>query len=106
MKETVKPAFMDVTWGAGGSTADLSLEIALKAHNSGNIANLHMTCTNIAGSTNPKQDAQNSLQAAYDGGIRNIGALRGDPTAGQAEWKAAEGCFGLGQVYARKPAIW
>ena len=25
MKETLNPAFTDVTWGAGGSTADLSL---------------------------------------------------------------------------------
>ncbi|KAL7569664.1 hypothetical protein ACA910_008318 [Epithemia clementina (nom. ined.)] len=93
MKETVKPAFTDVTWGAGGSTADLSLEIALQAHNTGHIANLHMTCTNIAGSTDPKQDVQKALQTAYDGGIRNIVALRGDPPAGQEEWKAAEGGF-------------
>ena len=93
MKETVKPAFTDVTWGAGGSTADLSLQIALQAHNTGHVANLHMTCTNIAGSTDPKQDVQNALQAAYDGGIRNIVALRGDPPAGQEEWKAAEGGF-------------
>lgn len=94
MKATLDPAFTDVTWGAGGSTADLSLEIALKAHEKGHVANLHMTCTNITNfEGDPKQAVQKALQAAYDGGIRNIVALRGDPAAGQEEWTATEGGF-------------
>jgi len=94
MKATLDPAFTDVTWGAGGSTADLSLEIALTAHNKGHVANLHMTCTNIQNfEGDPKRAVQDALQAAYDGGIRNIVALRGDPPAGQEEWKATEGGF-------------
>ena len=93
MKDTVGPLFTDVTWGAGGSTAELSLDIALQAHNSGHTANLHMTCTNMAGVADPKVAIQEALQKALDGGIRNIVALRGDPPAGQDEWKAAEGGF-------------
>lgn len=93
MREILKPLFTDVTWGAGGSTADLSLEIALKAHEMGNVSNLHMTCTNIAGSIDPKKDVELALTKAYQGGIRNIVALRGDPPAGQSEWKATEGGF-------------
>jgi len=93
MKTTLEPSFTDVTWGAGGSTADLSMEIALQAHNTGHIANLHMTCTNIANSQDPKKDIEAALTQAYQGGIRNIVALRGDPPAGQEEWKAAEGGF-------------
>ena len=93
MKDTVQPLFTDVTWGAGGSTATLSLDIALQAHNTGHTANLHMTCTNMAGVTDPKGAIKEALQKALDGGIRNIVALRGDPPAGQDEWKAAEGGF-------------
>ena len=58
------------------------------------MANLHMTCTNIQNfEGDPKQAVQDALQAAYDGGIRNIVALRGDPPAGQEEWTATEGGF-------------
>jgi len=93
MKNNVSPLFTDVTWGAGGSTADLSMQIALEAHKRGHVANLHMTCTNLAGDTDPKVAVKDALQQALDGGIRNIVALRGDPPAGEEEWKVAEGGF-------------
>ena len=41
----------------------------------------------------PIAAVQEALQTAYDGGIRNIVALRGDPPAGEEEWTAAEGGF-------------
>ena len=101
MKNALHPAFTDFTWGAGGSTADLSLELALRAHQTGHVANLHMTCTNLTSNNdkndsnnkNPKQAILEALTAARDGGIRNIVALRGDPPAGQTEWHAAEDGF-------------
>jgi methylenetetrahydrofolate reductase (NADPH) len=94
MKETLQPAFTDVTWGAGGSTADLSLQLALYAHQTGHCSNMHLTCTNIQHFTgDPKQSVQEALQAAFDGGIRNLVALRGDPPAGENEWKITEGGF-------------
>ena len=113
MKQTLAPAFTDVTWGAGGSTADLSLQLALRAHQTGHVANLHMTCTNLQppsqqndnendndsdnnsnnNNQTPKDAILQALTAARDGGIRNIVALRGDPPAGETEWKAAEGGF-------------
>ena len=93
MKEAVNPLFTDVTWGAGGSTADLSMQIALQAHNTGHVGNLHMTCTNMADEKDPKVAIKEALTTAKEGGIRNIVALRGDPPAGQDEWKAAEGGF-------------
>lgn len=98
MKNALSPAFTDMTWGAGGSTADLSLELALNAHKAGHVANLHMTCTNLQQAegedpVDPKEAILKALTAAKDGGIRNIVALRGDPPAGQSEWKATEGGF-------------
>lgn len=94
MKNTLHPAFSDVTWGAGGSTSELSLNLALYMQRTGHVSNMHLTCTNLEGKhADPKQAVLQALKEAYDGGIRNIVALRGDPPAGQEEWKATEGGF-------------
>lgn len=93
MLTNVSPLFTDVTWGAGGSTADLSMTLAQYAHDHGHVANLHLTCTNMGGDVNPKEYILGELQKAKNAGIRNIVALRGDAPAGQDEWKAAEGGF-------------
>ena len=94
MKDVLSPAFTDMTWGAGGSTADLSLQLAKFSHAHGHVANLHMTCTNMGDNIeDPKQAVRNALTEAKDAGIRNIVALRGDPPAGQEEWKATDGGF-------------
>jgi methylenetetrahydrofolate reductase (NADPH) len=69
-----KPLFFDLTWGAGGSTADLTLNIAQLLSSKFNIpVNMHITCTNM-----PLNVLQNSLQTAKLSGINNIIALRGD----------------------------
>lgn len=96
MKSALNPLFTDMTWGAGGSTADLSLELALQLQRTGHVSNLHMTCTNIqkeGQEVDAKKAIHEALQAALDGGIRNIVALRGDPPAGEEEWKASKGGF-------------
>jgi len=88
MLVNTSPLFSDITWGAGGSTADLSLEIALHLKRTGHVSNLHMTCTNM-----DTTKLKSALAAAYEAGIRNIVALRGDPPAGTVEWTAVEGGF-------------
>lgn len=93
MKNATTPLFTDVTWGAGGSTADLSLRIALEAHKNGHLANMHMTCTNMSRDGDPVARVREALETAYEGGIRNIVALRGDPPAGQEVWTQEEGGF-------------
>jgi len=93
MRTNLSPLFTDVTWGAGGSTADLSMKMALRAHQTGHVANLHLTCTNMEKDGDPVKGVQDALQEALDGGIRNIVALRGDPPEGEDEWKAADGGF-------------
>eukprot|EP00178_Gracilaria_changii_P002636 TRINITY_DN1393_c0_g1_i1.p1 TRINITY_DN1393_c0_g1~~TRINITY_DN1393_c0_g1_i1.p1 ORF type:complete len:614 (-),score=79.06 TRINITY_DN1393_c0_g1_i1:5559-7400(-) len=84
----VEPLFCDVTWGAGGSTSDLTLEL------SGNIQKylgvdvmMHLTCTNM-----PAGKVLEGLEGAKARGIRNILALRGDPPAGK-EWTKCEDGF-------------
>eukprot|EP00047_Mylnosiga_fluctuans_P001811 m.222012 g.222012 ORF g.222012 m.222012 type:complete len:333 (+) comp10693_c0_seq1:44-1042(+) len=82
------PLFADMTWGAGGSTSDLTLNLCLKMQNSHHLqANMHLTCTNMERS---KLDI--ALEGAKAGNVRNILALRGDPPAGK-EWTACEGGF-------------
>ena len=41
----------------------------------------------------PKLAIETALKTAKSNGVRNIVALRGDPAAGQEEWKAADGGF-------------
>lgn len=93
MKANLNPLFTDITWGAGGSTADLSMELATNMHKHGHVANLHLTCTNMTKNGDPVAAVRDALQTAHDAGIRNIVALRGDPPAGEEEWTAAEGGF-------------
>ncbi|KAL3765827.1 hypothetical protein ACHAW5_004144 [Stephanodiscus triporus] len=93
MKANTKCLFTDMTWGAGGSTADLSLQIALHAHRTGHVSNMHLTCTNMEKDGDPVKAVHDALQQAFDGGIRNIVALRGDPPEGTKEWTAVEGGF-------------
>merc|ERR1719262_998973 len=83
--------WIDVTWGAGGSTADKTLDICINAQKyHGLNVMMHLTCTNM-----PKDDLHKALHTAKEHGIRNILALRGDPPAGvnQGEWKQVEGGF-------------
>jgi methylenetetrahydrofolate reductase (NADPH) len=83
-----KPAWIDVTWGAGGSTSKLTLEICETAQKLVGLETMmHMTCTNL-----PKEELSASLKKAKEAGIMNILALRGDPPRGE-EWKQVEGGF-------------
>lgn len=93
MRANLSPLFTDITWGAGGSTAELSMRLALRAHQTGHVANMHLTCTNMEKDGDPVKGVKDALQEALDGGIRNIVALRGDPPAGEDEWKATKGGF-------------
>mmetsp|Transcript_25114 Transcript_25114/g.54135 ORF Transcript_25114/g.54135 Transcript_25114/m.54135 type:complete len:411 (+) Transcript_25114:74-1306(+) len=93
MLTNTKCLYTDMTWGAGGSTADLSLDLALHAHKTGHVSNMHLTCTNMEKDGDPIKAVHDALQKAHDGGIRNIVALRGDPPEGEKEWTATEGGF-------------
>jgi methylenetetrahydrofolate reductase (NADPH) len=93
MKGAIDPLFTDMTWGAGGSTAELTLQLATHAQKNGHVSNMHLTCTNMEKDGDPKKAVHEALTYSKENGIRNIVALRGDPAAGQEEWTAAEGGF-------------
>lgn len=78
----LNPLFVTVTWGAGGSTSEKSLDLATTCQNDlGLTTVLHLTCTN----TN-KEIIDNALAKAKQNGIRNILALRGDPPRTEEYW--------------------
>ncbi|KAK2740696.1 hypothetical protein FQN55_008750 [Onygenales sp. PD_40] len=75
MSQALRPLFVTVTWGAGGSTAAKSLELAeICQRQLGLTTCLHLTCTNMNRSL-----VDDALGEAKALGIRNILALRGDP---------------------------
>ena len=75
MFTALRPLFVTVTWGAGGSTATKSLELAeICQRQLGMTTVLHLTCTNMK-----RHMVDEALEAAGEIGIRNILALRGDP---------------------------
>ena len=83
------PAFCSVTYGAGGSTRDKTLDIVETIQREHGLpAMAHLTCV---GST--CADIGGFLDDAQARGIRNILALRGDPPEGQAEFVKPEGGF-------------
>ncbi|KAJ1425448.1 methylenetetrahydrofolate reductase [Ochromonadaceae sp. CCMP2298] len=82
------PLFADVTWGAGGSTSELTIDICKNLKLKGHVVNMHLTCTNIE-----RVKVLEALNTCKDLGITNILALRGDPPAGQEKWEATEGGF-------------
>ncbi|CAA0818437.1 Methylenetetrahydrofolate reductase 2 [Striga hermonthica] len=83
------PTFCDITWGAGGSTADLTLEIANRMQNMVCVETMmHLTCTNM-----PVEKIDHALATIKSNGIQNVLALRGDPPHGQDKFVQVEGGF-------------
>lgn len=85
----LEPLFVDVTWGAGGSTADLTLELSANAQRFfGLDVMMHLTCSNM-----PRQRIRETLEKAKEAGIESILALRGDAPRGSECWEQCEDGF-------------
>ena len=75
--QLLKPQFFSVTYGAGGSTRDRTLETVLEIQRTGSEAAPHLSCI---GST--RADLAAILDQYKAAGIRRIVALRGDLPSG------------------------
>ena len=83
----LEPAFVSVTYGAGGSTQGKTIEIVHRIHEEyGLEAMAHFTCV---GATT--DELRTVLDQMRDRGVSNVLALRGDPPAGEEEWRKTEG---------------
>ncbi len=80
---SIAPDFVSVTYGAGGSTRDRTIEITTHITERTNIPTVaHLTCV---GST--QEEISQILTRYRDAGIKSILALRGDPPGGpSSEW--------------------
>ena len=77
----LSPAFMSVTYGAGGGTSKYTLEIAKNIKEAYGVPTLaHLTCV-----SSTKETVRERIAQIKEAGIENIMALRGDLTPELAE---------------------
>ena len=90
----LEPAFVSVTYGAGGSTREKTLEIVSRIREQAGIeAMAHLTCV---GAT--REEIGRVVGRLTDAGVTNILALRGDPPKGETKFRPVENGF----VYANE----
>ena len=77
----LKPQFFSVTFGAGGSTRDRTLETVLEIQAEGSDASPHISCI-----ASTRADIAATLELYKSNGIRHIVALRGDLPSGLASF--------------------
>ncbi|MDZ4724983.1 MAG: methylenetetrahydrofolate reductase [NAD(P)H] [Leptospira sp.] len=86
---SLNPAYVSVTYGAGGSTRDLTHDLVVKLQQQTGLTIVsHLTCV---GAT--KSEIADILKRYEASGIHNIMALRGDPPKGQTEFIKFENGF-------------
>jgi len=81
----LRPTFVSVTYGAGGSTRNKTVEIVSRIKRDLGIeAMAHLTCVGAS-----RSELRAVLQRLEGAGIENVLALRGDPPLGQARFERA-----------------
>ncbi|MBZ4415967.1 methylenetetrahydrofolate reductase [NAD(P)H] [Myxococcus sp. RHSTA-1-4] len=85
----LQPGFVSVTYGAGGSTRDRTVELVTRIKKETGIeAMAHLTCVG-----HTREELRELLQRLADAKLENVLALRGDPPQGQKEFVPAPGGF-------------
>ncbi|MPZ86907.1 MAG: methylenetetrahydrofolate reductase [NAD(P)H] [Nitriliruptorales bacterium] len=86
--EPLRPTFVDVTYGAGGSTRDRTLRVVERIANETDLTVVaHLTCVAVS-----REDVRATIRRFRDAGVRNVLALRGDMPGGpDVAWEAHDG---------------
>jgi methylenetetrahydrofolate reductase (NADPH) len=85
----LKPSWVSVTYGAGGSTRENTHKLVVRIKRETDLTVVsHLTCVESS-----RQDILSILQRYAENGIENILALRGDPPVGVEKWCAPTGGF-------------
>lgn len=80
--KTLRPAFCSVTYGAGGSTREKTVELVDRIHRQ---CGLEVMChLTVVGQS--KEEVRSVLKKLKEKGIENIIALGGDPPQGVVDW--------------------
>ena len=81
------PDYVSVTYGAGGSTRERTVEVTKWIKEELGIeAMAHFSCVG-----EPVERLREILDEMREAGIENVLALRGDPPRGETEWKPHPG---------------
>lgn len=87
--ESLKPSYVSVTYGAGGTTRDRTHQLIVRLKKETDLTVVsHLTCVGAS-----KDDTKKILDLYAESGIDNILALRGDPPKGDSEWRPAKNGF-------------
>ncbi len=87
--KSLNPGFISVTYGAGGSTKDKTMDICQDIQNHFSIVSAcHFTCVGA-----DKSEILNSMHSIKSRGIDNVIALRGDPPKGEGKFVQTPGGF-------------
>ncbi len=85
-----EPAYVSVTYGAGGSSRRLTVELVRRIKREVGIESMaHLTCVGAS-----REEIAAVLDELQQSGIENVIALRGDPPQGQKEFVRHEDGFG------------
>lgn len=83
------PAYVSVTYGAGGSTRELTHDLVVRLQKETSLTIVsHLTCVG-----HTREEIYSILKKYWDSGIRNIMALRGDPPKGSQQFVPVQGGF-------------
>ncbi len=87
--QTLRPSFVDVTYGAGGSTSELTNELVMRIKNETKLTTIpHLTCV-----CHDEAALSGVLEGWTQAGVGNILALAGDPPRDRLDWdRGADAC--------------
>lgn len=87
--EHYKPSFVSVTYGAGGTTRDLTHDLVIRIKETTGVPPVpHLTCIGHS-----EEEIDQILQRYADAGVGNILALRGDPPRNQPDYDRSKDTF-------------
>ncbi len=87
--EPFKPSFVSVTYGAGGSTRELTHDLVVRLKNETSLDPIpHLTCV-----CHQTGDIQEILERYAEAGISNILALGGDPPRNLTDYRREDDAF-------------
>ena len=87
--EALKPSFVDVTYGAGGSTRELTNDLVLRIRRETKLETVpHLTCV-----CHTEKEIDQILEKWAANGVSNILALAGDLPTGRKDWDRSKDAF-------------
>lgn len=87
--EELSPSFVSVTYGAGGSTREMTHDLVLRIKTESKINTVpHLTCV-----CHKEHEIRDILERYASAGVSNILALGGDLPADRADWDRSQDAF-------------